>query len=621
MQTEQPLKGDIRIVRNKTATLPDMLPPFLEGKSEKTKKIYRILRNTLSEQKISALMCDFSTLAGVSTAIIDLDANVLASSRWRRLCIDFHRSNEESCARCIESDTELANKLEAGAQFTIYSCKNGLVDCASPIVIEGEHVANLFIGQFLLHTPDKEFFRLQAEQFGFDLNDYMSALEEVPIVQEEKIPSIMSYLRNFAELIASIGLDRFNTTEAERQNRVRLEVLVQERTQELNKTIEVLKEAQKVGHIGHWELDLKLNHLSWSDEIYRIFGLEPQSFGATYEAFLEHVHPDDRDNVNEAYTSSVREKRPYQVVHRVIRADNSDICYVEERCNHAFDEEGKVVRSLGVVRDITEETLAKNALEEINKHLQERIDIEVRNRQKQEQLLIQQSKMASMGEMIGIIVHQLKQPLNSIFLAVQNIQDILEYEEGNKEMIESVSQTIISQSEYINATINDFRDFFKPSKTPIIFKACALAKDVYTLMEGKLKKHEVSVTIHKHDCFEVSGLVNEFKQVILNIYSNACDVFEERNIKNRKIDLFFEKSNGYGIVRICDNGGGIAEELLPDEIFEPYSSTKGEGGMGIGLQICRTIIQKRFNGKLWAHNVGEGAEFVIELPLKEKGDL
>jgi len=620
VQTQQPLKGDIRIVRNTTATLPDTLPPFLDGRAEKTKKIYKILLDMLSEQKMSALMCDFSALIGVSIGIIDLDANVLVSSKWSKICLDFHRKNTESCARCIESDTELANKLEEGEQFAMYHCKNGLVDCASPIVIEGEHIANLVIGQFLLHSPDKEFFRLQAEQFGFDLGDYMSALEEVPIMQEEKIPSIMSYLRNFAELIASIGLDRYNTAEAERQNRERLEFLIQERTQELNKTIEVLKEAQSVGHVGHWELDLRLNHLSWSDEIYRIFGLDPQSFGATYEAFLERVYPDDRDKVNEAYTSSLREKRPYHIVHRIIRADNSALRYVEERCRHAFDEDGNAVRSLGVVRDITEEVSAKNALEEINKNLQERVDTEVRNRQKQEQLLIQQSKMASMGEMIGIIIHQLKQPLNSISLAVQNIQDVLEFDNGDKEMIEKISQTIISQSEHINTTINDFRNFFKPSKTPIAFRACILAKDVYALMEGKLKKYEVVVTIHEHDCFEVSGLVNEFKQVILNIYANACDVFEERNIKNRKIDLFFEKSNGYGVIRIRDNGGGIAEELLPDEIFEPYSSTKGEKGMGIGLQICRTIIQDRFDGKLWAHNVGEGAEFVIELPLKEKGE-
>lgn len=607
-------KGDIRIVHDATAAFPDILPSFLDGKPEKTKVVYHILCELMGSQRISEMLKDFCELVGVSAAVIDMDANVLAASKWQQICTDFHRVNADSCARCIESDTELANQLDEGAEFTMYRCKNGLVDCASPIIIEGEHVANLFIGQFLLEAPDREFFREQARQFGFDSAAYMAALDDVPVVEEKRIPRIMGFLGKFAQLIATMGLDRFKIIEAEKESRQQLEELVQKRTEELDKSIHVLNQAQKVGHIGHWELDLVNNRLSWSDEVYRIFGLKPQEFGATYEAFLERIHPDDREKVNEAYTTSVKEKQPYRITHRVVRPDGS-MRYVEERCEHSFDETGNVIHSLGTVHDITQQTLAQEALESLNRNLHERVETEVVRRQKQEQLLIQQSKMATMGEMLGAIAHQLKQPLGVISLNAQEIGEIFEYENGDKEQLLHVGNNILAQVKHMDATINDFRNFFSPSAKKESFSACKLAEDVYRLIEAKMKKVNVTFAIHKEDCFEVFGLPNEFKQVILNIYTNACDVFEERNSKERKIEVRFEQNQTNKILRITDTGGGIPEELLPTRLFDPYVSTKGDKGTGVGLQISKTIIEEKFHGKLWAQNVKKGAEFVIELPL------
>lgn len=117
-------------------------------------------------------------------------------------------------------------------------------------------------------------------------------------------------------------------------------------------------EAQKLAKIGHWELDLVAGTLYWSDEVYRIFGLEPQEFGATYEAFLEHIYPEDREMVNNAYVKSLQEKRGYHIEHRIVRK-NGEIGFVEERCEHEFDSDGKPKRSIGTVHDITEKKLAE----------------------------------------------------------------------------------------------------------------------------------------------------------------------------------------------------------------------------------------------------------------------
>jgi len=113
-----------------------------------------------------------------------------------------------------------------------------------------------------------------------------------------------------------------------------------------------LKETEQIANIGHWELDLVTNTLYWSDEIYRILGLDPKEFGATYEAFLDTVHPEDRKFVDRAYTDSVKNKSGYDIVHRLLLRDGT-IKYVHERCQTKYDEDGKALCSIGTVQDIT----------------------------------------------------------------------------------------------------------------------------------------------------------------------------------------------------------------------------------------------------------------------------
>jgi PAS domain S-box-containing protein len=127
----------------------------------------------------------------------------------------------------------------------------------------------------------------------------------------------------------------------------------------------MLRRSQEIAHLGSWELDLVEDKLKWSDEVYRIFGLKPQEFGATYEAFLASVHPDDRAAVDAAYSGSLREgKDGYEIEHRVVRKDNGEIRVVHEKCTHVRDESGQIVKSLGMVHDITELKKAVEAMRE-----------------------------------------------------------------------------------------------------------------------------------------------------------------------------------------------------------------------------------------------------------------
>lgn len=143
-----------------------------------------------------------------------------------------------------------------------------------------------------------------------------------------------------------------------------------EKEEDLRKNKIILTKTQELAHIGNWELDLVANHLSWSDEVYRIFGLKPQEFSTTYEAFLEYVHPDDRAKVDEAYTSSLEKGRDtYEVEHRVVRKHNGEIRHVYEKCYHERNREGKVIKSVGIVQDITEQKEIETALRSSRENL------------------------------------------------------------------------------------------------------------------------------------------------------------------------------------------------------------------------------------------------------------
>jgi signal transduction histidine kinase/CheY-like chemotaxis protein len=191
----------------------------------------------------------FTELHGAVVALLDLEGNVHVATGWKDICTRFHRVCAASAERCTESDTVLAGQLEAGQRYNLYQCKNGLVDVAVPVVVEGEHVGNLFTGQFLLEAPDLERFRAQARAFGFDEQAYLEALGRVPIFDRDEVRRTMNFLVELTEVVGELGVERLRTLRAQERTRRDLEEQVAARTAQLEQAKEAAEVANRAKSI------------------------------------------------------------------------------------------------------------------------------------------------------------------------------------------------------------------------------------------------------------------------------------------------------------------------------------------------------------------------------------
>lgn len=264
-----------------------------------------------------------------------------------------------------------------------------------------------------------------------------------------------------------------------------------------------------------------------------------------------------------------------------------------------FNEDGSVKDILVISRDITEELKAQE------------------DKQKTLEILYQQSKMAEMGAMIGAIAHQWKQPLNSIAIMTQLIEADAEDNTLTQESLLKNTSMIMNSINFMSQTVNDFIGFFKQNRTKEHFFACETVQEVYSLLDRQFTKNNIEVVFHDHRHFEVYGIKNEFKQVCLNILNNAKEALANSRTENKRIDIFYEFDDLMNRVIIEDNAGGIPEDLLPDKLFDMFQSTKGENGTGLGLYICKSIVEQHMGGRIAAENTLTGARFTIMLPNNE----
>lgn len=255
----------------------------------------------------------------------------------------------------------------------------------------------------------------------------------------------------------------------------------------------------------------------------------------------------------------------------------------------------------------------KNVINEMLNSLEGKIQNEILQRTNQEKLLMQQSKLAAMGEMIGNIAHQWRQPISEINAILMELEAISKYGKLEKQTLYKSIKMTNKITNHMSSTISDFQNFFKPSKQKTKFSVLATCKKAVCIIEASLQNHSIALDFNTYEDKIINGYENEFSHAILNILSNAKDVLIQRNIKNPTISLSIKVGKIYTIIKILDNGGGIQVEDL-NTIFEPYYTTKyAYQGTGIGLYMTKMIIQTSMHGFIDVKNTQNGALFTIKI--------
>lgn len=269
--------------------------------------------------------------------------------------------------------------------------------------------------------------------------------------------------------------------------------------------------------------------------------------------------------------------------------------------------------SLQMGEKIAEREATQVELEGLNRSLEERVEKAVSDLRRKDQMLIQQSRLAAMGEMINNIAHQWRQPLNNVGLIIQNLQ--LSFESGtiSREEMESEISKAMALIMHMSRTIDDFRNFFREDKEKQTFSVNRAVNRALEFVSAALKSRGIQVEVESGPEVFVAGYPGEYAQVLLNIISNASEEFAGRSVTDPRIVIRITAENGRSAVYIRDNCGGIPVEIMP-KIFDPYFTTREpDKGSGIGLYMSKVIIEQNMGGRLSACNVDGGAEFKIEV--------
>ena len=265
-------------------------------------------------------------------------------------------------------------------------------------------------------------------------------------------------------------------------------------------------------------------------------------------------------------------------------------------------------------------------LQELNDYLEFKINKEVANSRKKDLIMFQQAKLASLGEMLGNIAHQWRQPLGSLMMIIQSFQTKMQLGKLSFEFVEQKTNDAVLLAESMSNTLNDFQNFFSPNKDKTLFNIKKCVEHSIELSKYILEKENVKLNLLINDDIEVYSYYNELSHVILNMISNSKDAL--KTSKNDKvIKIVIKKYKGNARINVYDNGGGINEEVLP-HVFEPYYTTKYKSaGTGIGLYMSKQIVEKHMHGIIKCKNVynkidGDelqyGALFIIDIPLNER---
>lgn len=383
-----------------------------------------------------------------------------------------------------------------------------------------------------------------------------------------------------------------------------------------------LQEAQRIAKVGHYEYDFRSQIVDWSEELSRIFGLDKENMKPDYGVYRSLIHKDDIEEVDRIYNMAKEEKRGFSIIYRIVTLQ-SEQKYLEEKGYFELDKNGTPVKVIGTMQDVTSNYIAKKALEEskkelakINLDLEKRVRESIEKSREKDHILIQQSRHAVLGEMIGNIAHQWRQPLNEISILINDLEDAFSFGMLNKAYFDKTIDTVYHRLKYMSDTINDFSKMHTDDFKKEEFSPKQLIEKLIHFTAGSIKKDNIQIQLLTQDDFLCYGLPNMLSHIVLNLLNNSRDILSERKTKKPKIWIKLESIEDNYCIRVLDNGGGIEPEVI-HKIFDPYFTTKDKKrGSGLGLYMVKSMVEKQMHGHVEVVNRRNGAEFKITLKLK-----
>ncbi|WP_321469686.1 PAS domain-containing protein [Halarcobacter sp.] len=562
------------------------------------------IKSNFLPAKVSQIKFDYNSKLSVSIAVIGLISLflIVASSLFAKFINKiFHRYNKR-----LETRNIMYKKWKERYELAIIASNDGLWD----IDLKTKHIY---------------FSKKWLDMFGYEdgdintLNEWFDLIhkDDVSIVRQKFETHLQGKSEHFiCEYRIKDKSNKFKwifvrgkAFDDNHHKRMLMMSMDIEQRKKLTKELQYVDLLVEYGRIVifKWKNDenLTVEYLSKSISSY---GYIVEDFESKRVKYFDFVYEEDvKDLVKDLNTAMKNDDKSFTKFHRVKDKDG-EIRWVFNRTIFLKDDFGNITHLYGYVNDITEMKLTEE-------ELKQKINEEVAKNIEKDRILVQQSKLAAMGEMLGNIAHQWRQPLNNINLLIHFIRD--SYGTLSKEEVNDIIKDSKVQIDYMSQTIDDFRNFYQPNKDKIEFDIKEALIECSNIVETQLEKYKVLLKIDG-DSVNIFNYKNEFEQVILNILNNANDaakVKKEEIEFDPVINITIKRKDDSVEITLSNNCGEIPSNII-DRIFEPYFTTKFENqGTGIGLYMAKTIIEKNMNGKISVKNIKEGVLFTIYLPL------
>ena len=372
---------------------------------------------------------------------------------------------------------------------------------------------------------------------------------------------------------------------------------------ELRRYATYLAEAEKLSHTGFWARNTKTGELFWSQEQWRIFGLDPDTTQLSYQVFLDLVHPEDRAPLEEDSLRAVRNKQPYDILFRALLRDGT-IKHLHSVGEPQIDESGELVEYIGVTMDETERVRADAAM------------------QRAQAELARVARLTTMGELAASIAHEISQPLAAVVVSGNAALRWLAHAPPNLEETRDLLNAIVKQGNRASEVIGRIRSLYKHSEPEYAeLDINDAIREVLELTVSTLRSRDVVIQTQLPAAVpQALGDRVQLQQVIMNLIMNGADAMSAVADRPRILRIGSQIDGaGSVLVSVKDSGTGI-DEAIRDRIFEPLFTTKS-AGMGMGLSICRSIVEAH-GGKLWATPATpHGTEFRFTIPTAASGRM